>query len=200
MESPRMSEAKRFGQRLQASIARLTGRPLFWALFVFVLFALPLGRSLARTLPPAPPVVGQVEPFELVDQYGRITGTEQLKNHLWVVTHLATAASPAQAAQVEVVRNIIHRARNLGNAFQMVTLAEDADRDDEAARRALVEHYCSSAKLWSYLGGPGPALDRANHELVATFGVAPSDALLLVDGRGRIRGVYASDKPSIDRL
>ena len=200
MDSPRGPERKTFAQRLQASLARLTGRRLFWALFVGILFALPITRSLARTLPPAPLVMGEVEPFELTDQYGHLTGTEQLRNHLWVVTHLGTAASPAQAAQVEVVRNVIHRARNLGNAFRMVTVAEDAGRDDEAARKALVERHCSSAQLWTYLGGTGPAVNRANRELVATLGVIPDDALMLVDGRGRIRGVYPTDKPSIDRL
>jgi len=200
MDSPRGPERKKFGQRLQARLERLVGRRLFWGLFVAVLFALPITRSLARTLPPAPAVLGEVEPFELSDQYGHVTGTEQLKNHLWVVTHLGTATSAAQTAQIEVVRNVIHRARNLGDAFRMVTVAEDAGRDDEGARRALVEKYCSSAKLWTYLGGTGPALNRANRELVATLGVIPDDALMLVDARGQIRGVYLTDKPSIDRL
>ncbi len=184
---------------LQAGLARLVGRPLFWVIFVFALFALPIGRSLARTLPPAPPVLGEVQPFELDDQDGHRMGSEHLKNHVWVATFLRSDAG-ADDAGVKTARDVLHRARNLGDAFRMVTFAADATQDSESARHALVQKYCSSAKLWTYLGGTPAEVDRASHALLASVGAGPSNQLLLVDGRGRIRGLYGSDKASIDHL
>src|ERR1700722_15161825 len=144
------SAPDRLGSVLQARLAKLTGSRLFWATFVGVLFALPLGRSLARSLPPAPPILGQVKPFELQDQYGRSYGEEELRGHVWVIAWLPpegppeTAKSHAQA--VETVRTIIHRAKNLGTPFHMVTLPLDGEATvaaepvpSQAERRALVE-------------------------------------------------------------
>jgi cytochrome oxidase Cu insertion factor (SCO1/SenC/PrrC family) len=190
----------RLGASLQAVLARLTGSPLFWGAFVFTLFALPLGRSLARTLPTAPVIYGAVEPFELGDQYGHRVGTTQLTNRVWVVTFLGTDASPETAAQIEVVRTIIHRTKNLGAAFRMVTLASDGARDTEGARRAIVEEYCSSAQLWSFLGGTDDELAKAKHGLLAAVGSGPEDQLFLIDTHGRIRGLYGTDKASLDHL
>lgn len=222
------SAPDRLGSVLQARLAKLTGSRLFWATFVGVLFALPLGRSLARSLPPAPPILGQVKPFELMDQYGRSYGEEELRGHVWVIAWLPpegppeTAKSHAQA--VETVRTIIHRAKNLGTTFHMVTLPLDARLESgepgasgagdnsvvgellpsQAERRALVETYCSSSQLWSYLGGSAEEVPRARHAMLDSLGVfassAPPHDLVLVDGKGRIRGVYGVDRPSIDRL
>jgi cytochrome oxidase Cu insertion factor (SCO1/SenC/PrrC family) len=168
--------------------------------FLGVLFALPIGRSLARALPAAPPLLGQVEPFELTDQYDHVVGTEQLRGRLWVVAFLPPAGDPAYAGTVETVRNVIHRTKNLGAMFHMITLPTDPEHATEAERRTLVEKYCSSSMLWSYLGGTPEQVERAKNAILSSLGAGPSDQLLLVDSRGGIRGVYATDKPSVDRL
>jgi hypothetical protein len=202
------SAPDRLGSAFHARLAKLTGSRLFWATFVGVLFALPLGRSLARSLPPAPPVLGQVQSFVLHDQYGRSYGDEQLRGHVWVLTSLPPETASTYAQAVETVRNVIHRAKNLGATFHMVTLGPDAglgaDAQTEAERRSVVEKYCSSAQLWSYLGGSAEEVPRARHAMLDSLGVfadsSPPHDLTLVDGRGRIRGVYGTDKASIDRL
>ena len=172
--------------------------------FVGVLFALPLGRSFAQKLPDAPPLLGEVAPFSLHDQYGHVLGSDQLKNHIWVAAFLPPEGAPNHAAAVETVRNVIHRTKNLGAMFHMITLPTDAVGESagvsEADRRTLVEKYCSSSELWSYLGGTPEEIDRATHAMLASLGSGPPDQLILVDVRGGIRGVYTPDKPSVDRL
>src|SRR5271155_1254067 len=121
----RKRASARFGDATQKVLARLTGSRLFWVVFVGVLFALPIGRSLARTLPPAPPVLGEVRPFELEDQYGQIVGTQQLVGHVWVVAQLPPEGAIPHDAAIETVRTVIHRTKNLGPLFHMVTLPED---------------------------------------------------------------------------
>src|ERR1700683_5234556 len=183
----RRRASARLGDVTQAVLARLTGSRLFWVVFVGVLFALPIGRSLARTLPPAPPVLGEVRPFELQDQYGHVVGSQQLVGHVWVVAQLPPEGAITHDMAVETIRTVIHRTKNLGTLFHMVTLPEDdaavASDDD---RRALVEKYCSSSQLWSFLGGSTQAVVRAKHALydsVELGGVGTGGAvgLLLVD-------------------
>jgi hypothetical protein len=196
-----------FGDAMQAVLAKLTGSRLFWVVFVGVLFALPLGRSMARTLPPSPPTIGEARPFELLDQYGSIVGTQQLLGHVWVVAQLPPEGAITHAEAIETVRTVIHRTKNLGTLFRMVTLPEE-DRSalGEADRRILVEKYCSSSQLWLYLGGSAEQVERAKHALYDTVelgGVGSAGgpvALLLLDRRGAIRGAYGTDKASIDRL
>jgi hypothetical protein len=195
------------GDAIQAVLAKLTGSRLFWVVFVGVLFALPMGRSLARTLPPAPPVLGEVRPFELEDQYGHVVGSQQLVGHVWVVAQLPPEGAITHDAAIETVRTVIHRTKNLGPLFHMVTLPEDeATAPSEVDRRTLVEKYCSSSQLWSYLGGNPGALGRVKRsiyesvELGGVGGTLGPGALLLVDRRGAIRGAYGADKASIDRM
>jgi hypothetical protein len=194
-----------FGDAMQAVLAKLTGSRLFWVAFVAVLFALPIGRSLARTLPPAPPTLGEVLPFELHDQYGNVVGTQQLVGHIWVVAQLPPEGAITRDQAIETVRTIIHRTKNLGTVFHMVTLPEDdGSTSPEPARRALVEKYCSSSQLWSDLGGTPEQVERAKRSLYDSIelgGVGSAGgALLLLDRRGAVRGAYGTDKVSIDRM
>jgi cytochrome oxidase Cu insertion factor (SCO1/SenC/PrrC family) len=201
---------KRVGNAVQTWLAKLTGSWVFWAAFIGILFALPLGRSLARSLPPAPPVLGEVQPFELTDQHGNHVGSEQLRGQLWVAAFLPPENAPENAAAateaaraVETVRTLIHRTKNLGSVFHMVTLPTDPAHTSEADRKALVEKYCSSSQLWMYLGGTPLEMEEAESRIFSSSlgtGTYAADRLVLVDTRGRIRGVYGTDAPSLDRL
>src|SRR5579862_2186725 len=88
-------------RRLQSSVAKLVGSRLFWVLFTGALFALPLGRSLARTLPDAPPILGQVDPFELSDQYGHAVTTPQLRGKVWAVAFMSASAHTGVATEAQ---------------------------------------------------------------------------------------------------
>src|ERR1700722_7160839 len=139
--------------RLARLPAKLTGSWGFWVVFIGTLFAFPIGRTLARTLPPAPPVLGAIQPFELTDQNGNRVGSVQLREQLWIVAFLPPADAAESTAAVDTVRHVIHRTKNLGSVFHMVTLPTDPAHTSEADRKELVEKYCSSARLWTYLGG-----------------------------------------------
>jgi cytochrome oxidase Cu insertion factor (SCO1/SenC/PrrC family) len=206
MERERLGPAvqERLAKRLARLAAKLpeklTGSWVFWVAFIGILFALPLGRSLARTLPPAPPVLGSIRPFELTDQNGNRVGSEQLRDQLWVVAFLPPEGTPENTKAVDTVRHVIHRTKNLGSLFHMVTLPTDPAHTNVADRKALVEKYCSSSHLWMYLGGSAEELEHAEGKLFASLGAGPTDSLTLVDTRGRIRGVYGTDPSSLDRL
>src|SRR5580692_2513585 len=107
-------------RRLQSGVAKLVGSRVFWLLFTGTLFALPLGRSLARTLPDAPPTIGEVSPFELPDQYGQAVTTAQLRGKVWVAAFMSSKQHTG--TPLEAQRSIVYRTRNLGSAFRLVAL------------------------------------------------------------------------------
>ena len=187
------------GSRLQKGVARLVGSRLFWVLFSLALFTLPLGRSLARSLPAAPPTLGQVESFELEDQYGHKVSDRDLHGSMWVLAF--TSASARSGVSFDDQRTVVYRTRNLGSAFRMITITTTPDEDTRDVRRAAVEKHSSSANLWAFLGGPRASVERATMAAIAPLSTTEAGAnLFLVDRKGQIRGVYAPDKPGLDHL
>jgi protein SCO1/2 len=202
MIDPRASGSRapfRFGARLQAGVAKLVGSRLFWVFFTLTLFGLPFGRSLARSLPPSPPALGQVEPFELEDQYGHTVTDAKLRGQMWVLAF--TSASAGTGVSFDEQRTIVYRTRNLGSAFRMITITMTPDEDTRDVRRAAVEKHSSSADLWAFLGGSRVSVERAAAAVVAPLSATQlGEQLFLVDRKGQIRGVYAPNKLGIDHL
>jgi protein SCO1 len=194
-----MMSSRAFGPRLQSAVAKLVGSRLFWVLFVGTLFGLPLGRSLARTLPPSPPELGRIESFELEDQYGHSVSDAKLRGQMWVLAF--TSASKHSGVPFEDQRSIVYRSRNLGGAFRMITITTTPEEDTREVRKEAVEKHSSSATLWAFLGGSRAAVDRAAAAIAAPLSASQlGQELFLVDRKGVIRGVYAPDKIGIDHL
>jgi cytochrome oxidase Cu insertion factor (SCO1/SenC/PrrC family) len=194
-----MSGSRASARRLQSGVAKLVGSRVFWVLFCGALFALPLGRSLARTLPDAPPLLGTVEPFELDDQYGHSVGTPQLRGKVWAVSFMSKAAHTG--VSMEAQRSIVYRTRNLGSAFRLVTITTTPDLDTEAVRKEAIEHHVSSSQPWAFLGGQKPQVDRAIAAVMAPHTPAEApDQIFLIDQHLQIRGIYTTDKGGLDRL
>jgi len=194
-----MSGSRASARRLQSGVAKLVGSRVFWVLFVGTLFALPLGRSLARTLPDAPPTLGEIEPFELADQYGHPVTTPQLRGKVWVAAFMSTSAHTG--VPMEAQRSIVYRTRNLGAAFRLVAITTTPEEDTEAVRKEAIEHHVSSSQSWAFLGGPKERVERATAAVMAPHTPAEmQDHAFLVDQHLRIRGVYTTDKAGLDRL
>jgi protein SCO1 len=197
--SPSMMGTSASGRRLQASVARLVGSRVFWVLFVGTLFLVPLGRSIARTLPPSPPTLGHVEPFELWDQYGHSVTDDKLRGKMWVLAF--TSETEHSGISLEDQRSIVYRTRNLGSAFRMITMTTTPDLDTLAVRKAAVEKHSSSAEFWAFVGGPRPDVERATAAVIAPLTATQAGSqLFLIDRKGGLRGVYSPDKIGIDRL
>jgi cytochrome oxidase Cu insertion factor (SCO1/SenC/PrrC family) len=194
-----MNGSRASARRLQSGVAKLVGSRVFWVLFVGTLFALPLGRSLARTLPDAPPMLGEVEPFELQDQYGHAVTMPQLRGKVWALAFMS--ASAQSGVPIEAQRSIVYRTRNLGGAFRLVTITTTPDDDTEAVRKETMERYLQTSAPWAFLGGPRAQVERASAAILAPHAPAEmGDRILLVDQHLRLRGTYSSDRAGLDRL
>jgi protein SCO1 len=210
---------------VQRTASALLGRRGFWALFVLVAFSWPVTRVIRKTLPPALPVLGAIEPFELVDQGGRPFGTANLDGRVWLASALTTS-SPAAIVLVKEVGKIQHRVRNLGTAFRLVTVGLDAEDDTQERLLDFSSQHRVSPRMWSFLSGDAAALRRAHAalglELAGGPGGEPSLArrqgaraapspsfaalegplsVALVDTKMRVRGKYdLADPEAIDTL
>ncbi len=198
----------------RAWIARIVGRPWFWVLAITLLTGWPIVRSVLRSPPEAPPLLGQVMDFTLTDQYGRDYGPE-LRGRAWVAQAMCTGCptiNPAWTKQVELIQ---HRARQLGAAFHEVSITVDPEHDQVADLKAFARRHRASALGWTFLTGPP---QRVREVLRSIFGarapdgtLEPTDSeylapertrrLVLIDARGQIRGFYdPEDAGAVDRL
>jgi protein SCO1/2 len=197
--------------RVERLVAWLVGRAAFWALLVGVGFSWPVIWSLRTPLPPPPPALSTLPAFELTDQAGQPFGSRDLAGRVWIASFVFTRCPDACPALVRVLARIQGRARNLEPAFHLVTFTVDPEHDTPAVLAAYARGARASPRMWTFLTGRTEAVRQAVVEglhvsMGAAPGAAPADvshgtSLVLVDGRGRVRGIYDPEAPDVvDRV
>jgi len=199
--------------RLEALAARAVGRPAFWATLIGALAAWPVAWSMATTLPPPLPVLSTVPPFQLVDQAGQPFGSSDLVGRVWVASFVFTRCQTTCPALTRVVTRVQDRTRALEPAFHLVTFSVDPGYDTPERLAAYARGAHASPRMWTFLTGPSEQVRAAvERGLRVGLGGADSDgaapagsfhgtSLVLVDGRGRVRGYYDPEAPGVvDRL
>ncbi len=201
--------------------ARLAGRPLVWLAALGLLFALPIVRSMTRRLTAAPPILGTLPAFRLTDQRGQPFGTRELSGKVWVADFIFTACQEACPLLSERMKEVGHRARNLGPDFHLVSISVDPDRDTPQKLAAYAARYGANPVAWSFLTGPADAIEAAvvggfkvgmgkekqpasgNGESAGNgefWQIFHGENLVLVDRQLRIRGYFQADPAGIDLL
>ncbi len=195
------------GSRVQAFVAGLVGRPAFWIVFLALAFGIPVLRSMTRDLPKIPPPIGQVAPFSLVDQEGRIISEMDLRGKVWVGCFVTMSESQAADDLTKTMARIRFRTRNLSHAFHLVSFSLEAGRDSLENRKAFADRFHAASPTWSFLGGDPAAVESALKGFGLTSTKTPlvgemskREKLVLVDQFGQIRGWYATDLSSIDSI
>ena len=197
-------------------LARLVGKPLFWALACGLLFGVPLVRSVRRQLGAAPAVLGTLPRFALTDQTGRAFGTRELAGKVWVSDFIFTACQEACPLLSQRMQDIGRRTKNLGPDFHLVSISVDPDRDTPPRLAEYAARYAANPVRWSFLTGPAAAIEDAvtggfkigmGKEAVTPDGGGPTffeifhgENLVLVDRDLRIRGYFPATAEGLDRL
>jgi len=184
-------------------VARLVGRPLFWAVLVAVLAGVPLASGLLRRPPQPPPVLGTLPPFQLAAPDGERIDRGTLAGRVWVVGFVDTGCVACAERLTAALERLQYRLRNVGPAAGLLSVTVEGraplvDLGHEAAR-----HH-ANPRQWRVAGGPG-----ASSLLAAVGGLQPARAAMLdsgaavalVDGQGRVRSVESLERPEgVDRL
>jgi protein SCO1/2 len=190
-----------------ASIARPSLQPWLWTGFLALVMATPVLRSALPTPVPPPPVLGTVPDFRLVDQTGAPFGPERLAGRVWIADFIFTRCPDVCPRMTERVAGV-HRA--LGDRADVVSVSVDPAYDTPERLATFARAHGADSPRWHFLTGDSRhvqeavlrgfkiAFSRDSEDIASiTHGVH----VLLVDGRGRIRGYYDSnDADALERL
>ena len=195
-------------KRCDSLVKRLVAHPGVWTLFIASAFLLPVARGIVRSVPPPLPTLARVPTFELVDQEGRPFGSDDLRGRIWVANVIFTRCPTVCPALAASMAQVQHRARQLGDAFHLVSITADAQHDTPAVLKAFAQKHHASAHRWSFLTGDTAAIDALLRDgfRVGAGGVPGKDLfhsqhMILVDAKGQVRGYFDGlEHEAIDAL
>jgi protein SCO1 len=191
-------------------LSRWIARPAFWVVALSLLFGVPLGRSLFRRAPPAPPTLGALPDFTLTDQTGQAFGTQDLRGKVWVADFIFTSCAGSCPLLSQKMAEVAHRGRQLGPDFRLVSLTVDPERDTPEVLAGYAARYGANPRKWSFLTGPMATIQGAvvdgfkvgmGREKVGDFWeIFHGENLVLVDRSLHIRGYFSATAGGLDRL
>ncbi len=192
-------------------IGRWIARPAFWVAALLLLFGVPLGRSLLRRVPPPPPVLATLEPFNLTDQRGQPFGTRQLAGKVWVANFIFTTCQTMCPVLTAKMSEVARRARRLGPDFHLVSFSVDPDRDTPTVLAAYAKQHGADGHKWAFLTGPLDTVQRAvvdgfkigveRKQIADDFWeIVHGEHLVVVDRKMGIRGYFDTSPDGMDRL
>ncbi len=197
------------GARAQEIAARLVARPLFWIALVAAIFSWPIVWSLRTPVPPPLPVLATLPRFELRDESGRPFGTKDLEGRVWVASFIFTRCATICPNITAKMAKIQGRTKQLEPAFHLVSFSVDPEYDTPVRLAEYARMHRASPRMWTFLTGPGDAVkDTVVNGLKIAVGKEKSDDgrfegifhgshLVLVDGKGQLRGYYDSDDEKV---
>lgn len=197
--------------RLAAIVAR---RPLAATLWISLLLALPVVLFLRHR--PAPlPVFGTLPRWQLTDQAARPFGSDRLLGRAYVANFMFTSCPTVCPVLSQHMARVQRRTAALGDRLHLVSISVDPVVDTPARLAEYGQRYGYDPRRWHLVTGEAAALQRiaADGFRVAlgqvpepgqarppNFNILHSANLMLVDARGRMRGVYRADDDGLDDL
>lgn len=193
---------------MEARISALVARPIFWVVFVVLIIAFPIARSLTRALPTLPAMRLPVPAFELVNQRGKPFGSQDLAGKVYVADFIFTTCGGPCPRLTKAMERIQKRTKNLGTTLQLVTITVDPENDTPERLAEYTRGYHVNPTRWTFLTGSVPDVERtvvkgfklAMGKEAEGMGMFHSERLVLVDGDGNIRGLYEADADGIASL
>ncbi len=162
-----------------------------------------------RKAPPAPDDLGALPPFELIGTTGQPFGSRALLGRPYVLSTFFTSCRSICPAVMSAVRQLRARAPDL----RCVSVTIDPDNDTPAVLEAYGKSYGADGDGWRLLTGDYHAIralliggfKTAVGETPSRTGQAADDIehsgkLMLVDGRGHLRGWFSSDAAGVEAL
>jgi protein SCO1/2 len=169
--------------------------------------ALVLGVAVGfRSLRPAPlPVLGHVPPFHLTDARGAAIGADALEGHPSVVDFIFTRCMSSCPRLTATMATLQSRLAAEKSSARLFSFSVDPENDTpQVLARYAAEAHADPAR-WTFVTGPADDVERAvvfGFKVSAAkiarganeYDVTHGDWFVLVDGRGDIRGYYATDE------
>ncbi len=194
-------------------VKRLVTSKLFWALFCGFFFLYPLLKSVNRELPDQLPVIYQLPSYQLKNQFNKPFGSADLKGKAYIASFFFTSCPSVCPKLMDEMVKIQHRVRGLGTNVALLSFTVDPENDTPETLYKNAVELKANPYIWFFLTGEESELkeilnggfkvamgDKEQIPDTPLYDIAHSEKLALVDGEGRIRGFYSSDKDGINRL
>jgi protein SCO1/2 len=163
-----------------------------------------------------PPVLRELPAFTLVAEDGRAVSRDDLAGKAWIAAFIFTRCGgvcPRLGARMAGLQERLPP----GGAIRLVSFTVDPEHDTPAVLARYAARLGARPELWTFLTGPPERVqgtvrdgfearvrreEAAERGAIAAEGYAMlhTDELVLVDGRGRIRGRYLSSDDGLDRI
>jgi protein SCO1 len=160
----------------------------------------------------APVVYGHVPDFRLLDQRGEAFAPVSMQGHPSVVDFIFTRCASSCPRLTERMGHLQERLARERSATHLVSFSVDPENDTPAVLSEYASRAHADPARWAFVTGP---IDDVMRTVVLGFKVSAAkiargagdydvthgDWFVLVDGRGDLRGYYASDDPAeLERL
>ena len=163
-----------------------------------------------RDEPKPLPVLGRVADFALVDQASAPVTRAALAGEPWVANFIFTRCPSVCPRLSDRMRAVQALAKQHADTLHLVTFSVDPEHDQPSVLKSYADAYGADQTTWKFLTGNqasieeiarsfSVALDGKADPGKADFGIMHSGHLVLVDGRGRIRGYYPSSEEGVER-
>ncbi len=137
--------------------------------------------------------------FSLTDQQGRTVSTSDLKGHPWIADFIFTECASACPLMSQRLSTLQAR---IPADVKFVSFTVDPEHDTPAKLLDYAKQYGADNDRWRFLTGDKDKVMEAIHGMkVSVVPAAPGNQIehdihyLLMDGDGRLRGVYDSRLP-----
>jgi protein SCO1/2 len=180
---------------------------VLWAVLVVAMLGV-IGTGLwARFRPEPLPVLYEGPTFALTDQDGRPLSSKNLRGKVWVADFVFTTcpgACPKMTMRMAGLQKAVP-----DKDVHFVSFTVDPERDTPEVLKKYAQGFDADPARWHFLTGEKSALfdTAAGLKLTAapagTFGpeIVHAEKFLLLDGEGRVRGIYDStDEQDLKKL
>ena len=208
---PADAAAQSFGRK------RLRARLVVFAIVLIVVITFFIYHRATLRRAEALPVLIQIDPFSLVDQHGKKVALADLRDTVWVADFIFTgcqSACPMLSARMRSLQDFVEeRERALGHPLPvlLVSFSVDPEVDTPAKLAEYAGRYGANDRRWLFLTGSLAEMNRAvtgsmkipfqkGGADTSAFDVMHGEHLVLVDGKGRIRGYFDADPDGMTRL
>ena len=154
----------------------------------------------------APPELGEVGAFALLDQDGKPDTAQTLRGKIWAAAFMFTRCPTVCPRITRRMRDLQQAAAREELGLELVSFSVDPEHDTPAVLSAYAKQHGADLKSWRFLTGDLEvvrrtseqgfklALDGKATEGAEHFGLFHGSHLVLVDGAGKIRGYYRTSE------
>ena len=148
--------------------------------------------------------VMQAPEFSFQDRTGRVFSSSELKGKVWVVDFIFAHCAGSCPLLSQHLKNL--QTEWKGNPdLKLVTLTVDPGRDTVSALKTYADDLKADETQWFFLTGPKADLYKViregfkvtampNEEQIPGYDYIHSTRLILVDGKGVVRGLYDGEQ------